>query len=499
MARRNPGTVFPIDLSGAEPLHRQIYEQLRRAILNGQLASGTALPSTRRFAETLGISRTTVVCAYEQLLAEGYIEGKSGAGTYVALLLPEDAPLKNTPRQSSATPADDRPLSMAGEYFKRVMQARQPLGVISTTFPLGIPDVQAFPLRDWQRAVITSQQRLKHDLLLSAEPAGYRPLREALAAYLRTARAVNCTADQILILRGTQQAIALTAQLLLEKGDPVWVENPGYRMAWLALESLGATLVPLSVDSGGIALEDGLTLDRPAKLVYVTPSHQFPLGITMKLPRRLALLHWAAQSGAWILEDDYDSELRFTERPLPSLQGLDDQARVIYMGTFNKIMFPALRVGYMVVPAPLVDLFSFAHSIYGGGPPLLVQAALAHFLEQGLLERHIRRMRLLYAERQRIFLDAARRLEPWLEFVPDSTGMHLVGWLAAPLDEWAIRKRAAGQNILVTPLSQLSLKPLSRRGLVFGYTAADESTLRSAIKRLADVLRDLAEDVQPRT
>lgn len=491
MSKRNQGKTFPIDLSGSEPMHRQIYEQLRQAILNGQLAAGMALPSTRNFASTLGISRTTVIFAYEQLLAEGYVEGKRGAGTYVTDVLPEGLPPKSTLRPNIGLAPPNRPFSAKGEYFRQVQRGMQPLAAMSTTFPLGLPDLRAFPLKDWQRVVTSCQHRMQRDLLFSRDSAGYRPLREALAVYLRTARAVNCTADQIIMVRGTQQAISLTAQLLLEKGDQVWVENPGYRMAWLALESVGAVLIPLSVDAEGISLEDGLSSHKIAKLAYVTPSHQFPLGITMKLPRRLALLHWAAQTGAWVIEDDYDSELRFTEHPLPSLQGLDIQGRVIYMGTFNKIMFPTLRIGYMVVPAELVDLFTFAHSISGGGPPLLEQAALTRFIEDGLLERHIRRMCTLYAERQQVFLKNAESLAPWLEFAPDRMGMNLIGWLTVAFDEWKIWKRAAEQNLIVTPLSNLCLQILPRGGLVFGYTGADEDTLRLGIKKLTKVFGEL--------
>ncbi len=319
MSKRGIAPIFPIILDQNAPLYQQLYDAFRKAILARRIPGGSPLPSTRRLASELNISRTTVINAYEQLLAEGYIEGKGGAGTYVADVLPDEQLQTDfDPVLTSKTLQKERRLSKQGSFFEVLAPksgvAFKPL----RTFPMGIPALDVFPFAEWRQLGSQCYRTAPRELFAYSSPAGYEPLREALAKYLVLARAVKCDPSQILIVTGTQQAIDLAARLLLDPGDQVWMEDPGYVAARRALEGVGAAVVPIPVDDDGIDITAGMTISPDARLAYVTPSHQFPLGVTMKLSRRLRLLDWAYQSGAWILEDDYNSELRFTGHPLPS-------------------------------------------------------------------------------------------------------------------------------------------------------------------------------------
>jgi GntR family transcriptional regulator/MocR family aminotransferase len=300
---------------------------------------------------------------------------------------------------------------------------------------------------------------------------------------------VRCTADQVIVVSGSQQALDLAARVLLDPGDAVWVEDPGYRGARGALAAAGATLVPVPVDDEGLDVAAGIAQCPAARLACVTPSHQYPLGVTMSAARRLALLEWAAQADAWIVEDDYDSEYRYAGPPLTALQGLDTQGRVIYMGTFSKVLFPALRLGYVVVPPDLVDPFISARALSDRHPPTLEQAVLADFMADGHFARHIRRMRLLYAERQEVLVrTAARRLEGLLDVPPSPAGMHLLGWTPPGVpDHWAATQ-AATKGVETPPLSAYRLTPGGRAGLLLGYTALDAPTMRRGVDRLAQAL-----------
>lgn len=494
MSKRSTTPTIPItfDRASTQSLYQQLCDSLRKTILSGQLPGGSALPSTRRLADELGLSRTTVVNAYEQLIAEGYIEGKGGSGSYVAHVLPDEQlraergilpalPLRQT----------ERSLSQRGQFFNTQLPSLRLEKRPPSVFPLGIPALDAFPFEEWRRLVSHCYRTVPHDMLGNSDPAGYLLLREALANHLTLSRAVNCNPSQILIVTGAQQAIDLTARLLLDPGDRVWIEDPGYVAARRTLEAIGAIPVPVSVDEGGIDVAAGMALCNSARLAYVTPSHQFPLGVTMKLSRRLALLEWAHQSGAWILEDDYDSELRFTGHPLPSLQGLDTGARVIYVGTFNKVLFPALRMGYMVLPPDLIGTFTRAHTFIGGQVPILDQVILAKYILEGYFERHIRRMRTLYAERQATLLENAHLLNGFLDISPGEAGMHLVGWLPQHVDDWTASKYAIEHDVLASPISAFSIKPPSRKGLLLGYAAADVPTIQAGVRKLATALQSL--------
>jgi GntR family transcriptional regulator/MocR family aminotransferase len=332
------------------------------------------------------------------------------------------------------------------------------------------------------------------------EVAGYRPLREAIAAYLRSARGVTCDASHVMIVHGSQQALDLTSRVLLDPGDAVWFEDPGYDGARGAFAAAGARVVPVPVDRDGFDVSAALARDASARLAYVTPSHQFPLGVTMTLARRRELLRWAAERGAWVLEDDYDSEFRYTRRPLPAMQGLDVDECVIYSGSFSKVLFPAVRLGYLVVPDPVLDTFLRVRFLTDVHPSTIPQATLADFIGEGHFERHLRRMRLLYAERQAALVEQARRhLAGLLTVKPSDGGMHLVGLLPAGVDDREAARAARARGIVATPLSWFAESPLRRRGLLLGYAGLTEPDIGQGVRQLAEALAPLVRRARSRT
>jgi len=478
----------------AVPLYRQIYEAVCRSILSGEFNRGMQLPATRQLAKELGVSRMTVVNAYDQLLAEGYIEGRTGAGTFVASTLP-DAMLRVEEVHSSHRQEPDQPrnhtLSRRGKWLAStsVKTLRVQADSDNYAFQNGMPAVDEFPFRVWSQIASRRLRNPPRELLGYGDPAGYLPLRAGLAAHLKSARAVRCDASQVIIVAGSQQALDLTARVLLDPDDVAWVEDPCYPGAHNTLLSAGAQVISVSVDKEGFDLADALKRSRNARLVYVTPSHQFPLGVTMSLSRRLALLEWAKRSGAFVIEDDYNSEYRYAGRPLASLQGLDKDGRVIYVGTFSKTIFPSLRLGCHVVPKDLTDAFIAARALVDRHSPLLDQAILADFINEGHFARHIRRMRSLYAERQQVLVEAAQRdLKGLLEVAPAEAGMHLVGWLPKKTSDKAASEKAARYGVEAAPLSAYSTNPLPRGGLVLGYTAVNAKQIRDGVRRLAQAL-----------
>jgi GntR family transcriptional regulator/MocR family aminotransferase len=481
-----------LDRASPLPLHRQLYDGLRVAILHGALAPGRRLPATRALAEQLGVSRNTVVTAFDQLLAEGYITGRVGSGSYVAALLPDELLVARAP-ESQPPPGGAlgaQPLSSRGARLAATpVTAARGLGA-PRAFRPGLPALDAFPSAVWAHLSARVWRRLPPELFGYGDPAGYRPLREALAAYLAEARAVRCAPDQVLVVAGSQQAIDLAARVLLDPGDPVWVEDPGYLGARGALLSAGAHLVPVPVDAEGLDVAAGVAREPAARLAYVSPSHQYPLGVTLSLARRLALLDWAARAGAWVVEDDYDSEYRYAGRPLAALQGLDRAGRVIYVGTFSKVLFPGLRLGYLVVPPDLVDAFTAARALADRHPPGPEQGVLAAFIADGHFARHIRRTRALYAERQEGLVAAARDLGDLLQVAPAEAGMHLIGWLPAGADDRAAADRALAAGVEAPALSAYALEPPTRGGLLLGYAGFEPRVLRAGVRRLAAALRD---------
>jgi len=484
---------IPLDPSSAVPLHRQIYQWMRRAILDGQLQPRQKLPSTRTLASLLAVSRNTASTAYEQLQAEGYVERTIGSGTTVAHFFPERDPSAPVAARgpSPVSHPDLSPFGRAAQSRSVPAFLVRPPSAEPPAFRLGTPARDLFPYRLWAQLLA---RHARYSLPRQSDyqhSAGYRPLREAIAAHIALTRGVRCQADHLLITSGSQAALDLTARLLVDRGDVVWMEDPGYPGAWAALEGAGASLTPVPVKADGIQVAQGRALSPRARLAYVTPSHQFPLGVTMSLQQRLALLHWAQEANAWIVEDDYDSEYRFGARPLEALQGLDRADRVIYIGTLSKVLFPAVRLGYVVVPAALMDLFTMAQRFQSIHPPILEQMVLADFIAAGHFARHLRRMRGLYAGRLEALLTAiSSECGHLLEAQAPQAGMHLVGWLPPGMADMEVERRAARAGIEVVALSAMSRQPLPRGGLVLGFAGCSEADIQAGVRTLARVLRE---------
>jgi GntR family transcriptional regulator/MocR family aminotransferase len=470
-------------------LYRQLYEQLRTAILEGRLRPGARLPSSRLLAEELAVARNTVTGAYEQLLAEGYLEGETGSGTYVSRTLPDKilrATSVNRPAIASRTPAQ---LSRRGRSLTKnafgPRYADEP-----KAFRPGVPALDEFPFAIWNRLMSKHWRRRPADLLPYSDPAGYGDLRRAIAQYVTVARAAICDPEQVIIVSGAQQALNIASRLLLDAGDEAWMEEPGYNGARAALVDAGVRPVAVPVDEAGLDIVAGERLAPRARLAYVTPSHQYPTGVTMTLTRRLELLRWAERKRSWILEDDYDSEYRYASRPIAALQGLDTCGSVIYCGTFSKVLFPSLRLGYVIVPPLLVDAFRDAKAVIDRHCPTIEQAVLAEFIADGHLARHIRRMRMLYLERQGVLLESLRReLEGAVEVRSHEAGMHVVAWLANGKRDSVVARRARELGVEAPALTSYREKPGGRGGLVLGYAAYSEQQIRSAVKRLAMAMK----------
>jgi GntR family transcriptional regulator / MocR family aminotransferase len=501
MSKRTTAVKQPeivLDQNALAPLYKQLYERLRGFILTGQLETGARLPSTRALASELGVSRNTTALAYEQLLLEGYIESRVGDGTRVARLQPDLAFRAPGNSEDRATTAHtgvspvvlarrvqslvDTPSPGEGE----INQTRTP----SSLFRIGHPDVTCFPYETWARLLARHARHSLRAVSLYQHTQGYAPLREAIAAHIGITRGVHCSPEQIILTAGAQGALDLATRVLLDPGDQAWVEDPGYQGARGTLLAAGARLIAVPVDQEGIDVEAGRQLCRDARLAIVTPSHQFPTGVTMSLSRRLALLEWGREAQAWIVEDDYDSEYRFSGRPLEALQGLDRARRVVYVGTFSKVLFPALRLGYLVVPAELLKGFIAVRSFIDVHPPILEHMALTDFIVEGHYVRHLRKMRLLYLERRNALVDAlTRELGDILEVSVTEAGLHLVAWLPSGMSARVAVHRAEAAGLYIQPIAQSNLRPLKRDGLQFGFATASPQELRAGVKTLALALR----------
>jgi GntR family transcriptional regulator/MocR family aminotransferase len=500
MPKQTPDLPLPsirLDATAELPLRRQLYEQLSTAIRGGHLTPGTRLPSTRALARDLGVSRTTTLEAYRDLRAEGYLEAQIGAGTVVVKKLPELVLQAKTGESSTEIQHREksqefleRPPIRLSQWGMRLASMSSPPWFFTTgrlrPFRLGASALDAAPQQAWARAVTRAVRSISKSQLDYQHAAGYRPLREAIASYLAVARGVQCTADQIIIVAGIQAGLSLTANLLLDAKDAVWMEDPGYFLAQAVFQAADTTLIPVPIDREGLSIAEGWRRCPGARLAYVTPSHQFPLGVTMSYARRRELLQWAQRADAWIIEDDYDSEYQYTGRPIPALQGLDEYGRVIYLGTFSKVFFPALRLGYIVAPPSLVNAFSIAQRVMSFHPPALEQMAMASFMAEGEFTRHIRRMRGLYAARRDCLLTyAAQYLADKLRFERTQSGLHLVGWLPENADERELVMLADQHGITVYPLSEFWRGPTERRGLVLGFAAFSEDQIKAGVQKLA--------------
>lgn len=480
---------FSLDANASDALHRQLYDELRRAILAGRLASGSRLPASRELASVTKVSRNTVLSAYDQLIAEGYIQCRPGSGTFVADAIPERmTPPLALPGPSPAPEA--RELSRLGRRITATVIVRSPAKATGNAFRPGLPALDHFPMDIWQRL---TDRRLRHAsvrMLSYDDPQGYLPLREAIAAHLTAARGARCGPEHIIVVNGSQQAIDVVTRVLLNEGDSVWVESPGYFAARAAFEAAGVRVVPVPVDEEGMNVAVGIERAPGARLAYCTPSHQNPLGVTLSLPRRMALMQWAAANGSWILEDDNASEYRFEGRPLAALQGIDTSARVLYAGTFSKVLFSSLRLGFIVAPPDLVTPLVRARELTDRQSPGLTQAVVADFMNEGHFARHVRRMRTLYSAR----LDALRQAirlhaQDLLELHESQGGMSRVVYLPPGIHDTEASGLLAAAGLQTLPLSAYSMGEPIRSGLVLGFTGVDEVEIHAGIRTLAETLR----------
>ena len=483
-----------LDQNAAAPLYRQLYERLRGSILSGHLEAGTRLPSTRVLASSLGVSRTTTALAYELLLLEGYLESRVGDGTRVARLQTEQVFQENRNAQGpDVTETSESPPALYARRGQLLIDTPYPEGFYgeqarrgTSLFLVGQPDVTCFPYETWARLVARHARHSLQAVSCYQYVQGYLPLRQVIATHIGLTRGVHCSPEQIILTTGAQGALDLVARVLLDPGEAAWVESPGYSGARGALLAAGAQLVGVPVDKEGLDVEAGRLLCSEARLAIVTPSHQFPTGVTMSLSRRLALLEWSREAQAWIVEDDYDSEYRFSGRPLEALHGLDRAGRVLYIGTFSKVLFPSLRLGFLVAPPELLKGLIAAQRLIAVHLPLLEQLALADFLAEGYFARHVRKMRQLYKERRDALVDALTwELGTRLEVTVPEAGMHLVVWLPSGMSAQTVAKRAAASGLSILPISHFSLRPLQRDGLVLGFASSSPQELRAGVQTLA--------------
>jgi GntR family transcriptional regulator/MocR family aminotransferase len=462
-------------------------------MLDGRLPAGRRLPALRQLARDLGLSRNTVVGAIDQLRAEGYLQSRERGGTFVAARLPDlmlcPAPNSLGALAPALTPALSPALSHRGQVIRRT--ARGDLRIRDGAvrpFRSGIPAVDAFPRGIWAR-LLARRWRRGAVPLAYGDAEGDVALRTAIAEYVRGARGARCTPEQVIVVSGSQQALDLTARVVLDPGDAAWMEEPGYWGVRAALAAAGAEVIPVPVDAEGLDVRLGLERSSGARVACVAPSHQLPLGVTMSAGRRLELLEWAHRSAAWILEDDYDSEYRYSSRPLPCLQGLDERGSVVYVGTFSKTVFPALRLGYLIAPPALVDALQAARAAADRHSPALEQAVLADFIGEGHYARHVRRMRGLYEERRDALRDAVTgRLAGLVELGPMDGGMHAVGWLPAGWDDQRVSRALQTGEVDAAPLSRYWTTLPARSGLMLGYAAYPPDVIRAAVERMARVL-----------
>jgi GntR family transcriptional regulator / MocR family aminotransferase len=472
-----------LDPRSGAPIYRQIYVRIRGAILSGTLPPGSRLPSWNALAGELGVARGTVRAAYEWLAGEGYIRSEGAAGTRVNIGSRCEAPPK-TARDRDAKPAESR------RAVARAALNLPPWGTAPRPFQVGVPALDAFPRPLWSRIVARHARGLAPQSMVYQDPAGYSPLREAIVAYLAIARGVVCAPEQVFVTAGYTGALDVVTRALLEPRDAVWIEDPAYPRAREALELANARLVPVAVDAEGLVVRRGIDAAAKARFAVVTASHQAPLGMPLSLPRRLELLAWATQSGGWILEDDYYGEFQFRGQPVPALKSLDEADRVLYVGTFSKVLMPSLRLGYVVAPMALVPRLQRIARFLAPSPSLLAQMSVAEFLAEGYFARHIRRMRRLYRERRAALVAAlADEFGAAWEIGLQESGMHLLAHLPPGTDDAALAAKAAAAGLGPVALSPWAIKAKRAPGLIVGFANIPALRARGEAASLARALR----------
>jgi GntR family transcriptional regulator / MocR family aminotransferase len=476
---------LPITKGGPAPLHNQIYEGLRGAILAGSIRPGQRVPSTRELAVELGVSRLPVLYAYEQLRHEGYLEGRKGSGTFVSEALPELMLNSGPPSGARRKRVDARVASSPASAARHEGGLRP--------FRVTLPALDHFPHEVWSQIVARRARGLTPAMMAYGNPAGLLPLRAAIAEYLRTYRAVRCEHEHVIVSAGSQAALRICAGVVFKRGDVVAIEEPGYPGAAAAFRADGAELVPIPVDAEGLNVDALSAIRRRVRAVYITPSHQYPLGSSMSAARRIALLEWAERKGAWIIEDDYDSEYRYVSRPLGALHGMSSSGRVVYIGTFSRVLFPALRIGYLIAPPSLVNAFVKSSETLAMFSATLYQTALTDFLREGYFARHLRRMRVLYRARRDALLDGLQRnCADVLTVHNADAGLHVATLLARGIDDTRALREIAEFGLAANSLSScyIGLKP--RQGLLLGFGGSDEGQLSTATRDLGKILRSIA-------
>lgn len=489
------GDVFDVNLADGHPIYRQIYGRLRQAIMSGSMPGGCRLPSIRVLAAQLGVARNTVLSAYDQLLAEGCLEARAGSGHYVVDLSPERAPRAHgLPRK--ATPATRRPSSAVHNFG--FVHANFITAMPMRPFRPNMPSIEAEHMQSWTRCygrVLREAGRTpgRAGFLGESDAAGESRLRHAIAEYVSLSRGVRCTADQIVVTAGSQHAVDLLLRVIAEPGDNVAIEDPSFLGSLAAFQAAGLRPIPVPVDNEGMDVSQVVARRDNVRLALICPSSQYPLGHVMAMQRRLALIEWAHRTGAWIIEDDYDSEYRYAGPPIPSLQGLDGGNRVIYIGTFSKVLFPALRIGFIVAPQELVEPLTAVRAVSGRHGSAIDQEALARFILDGHLGRHIRRMRRIYRERlEALRANCERYLKGFLELDSAVSGLQLIGWLPPGADDAEFSRQASEGGIELPNLSRYCVAMRRPPAVLLGFGAFSETEATAGIRALAGLVDQLA-------